>query len=325
MARRSRHFTQHSSAEINRMFNDAIGGLGMRMARPGREEMIDAVFVDGAPFGDRPRELRKPGSAFYATSYVEARATAAMLVDLGLDGEVQNVVRRDSPDVDVCFRDSSHLYVEQAMVMDEDAHRFSVAIDDANILAEELSATDPIAKAVFSSGLLTIRVDDELSTERVRAPLSSVVLANEIIGVSSTLTGRVDLLEPDAARFPLLDALNARIFYHPSDNMRTGRPIMLPAFHGDRAILRGRLIQRVEDKVRKSSAYDPSLAPLWLLLTVDKHFDAGVHFSNAYEAAVRTVEWGSFDRVVVQCSDGVSLAFDPQASRETLPLKEVEI
>ena len=309
MARKPQHFTSHSGAEIHHLFADAIGSLGERIAQPGREEQILAVTMDGVPFKSRPAELRKPGSAFYATSYTEAHATAGMLVDLGLAGDVVTVVRRDAPDIDVSTRDGSHLYVEHAMVVDEDAQRFSLAIDDTNILAEAATRNDRLANSVFTNGPFNIRLD-ALTTQIVQARFSIQALAAEILAVARRLTERVDLQRPDPAQYPLLDALGARVFYHPAA-CQTARPIELPAFHGNRAVLGTALRQILASKAHKSSDCDASCVPLWLLLTVDRHFDAGSHFQSAYEQVLRGVSWGRIERVVIQCSDGVTLAFDP--------------
>lgn len=281
MARKPQHFTDGTACEIHEMFVSAFGSVGMRLSGAEREERLNAVVMDGIPFAERPAELRKPGSSFSATSYLEARTTAGLLVDLELACDVANVVRSDGPDVEVCFRDGGVLYVEQTMVLDEAAHRLSVAVDDANIAAYEASLRDEGLRALFAGGIFGIRLNDLTELDRA-FPVRT--LAAEIIGLARTITGEVSLCTLDAERFPLLHSLGAAAVYRPS-SAQTVRPIYLPVFHARSEKLEPALRQSLEKKLRKAERYPEHCKPLWLLLDVDTHFDAG----RALDAIARRV------------------------------------
>lgn len=233
------------------LFSGTIGTLGMRIANPARDEQIDGVRIDGVPLGARPAELRKPGSAFYATSFLEARCAAAMLVDLGLSAAVTDVVRGDSPDIEVRLRDAGSLYIEHAMVMDEAATRLLLAIDDANILAYEAALQDEQLRSVFAGGVLTIRLKDLHDIEQL---FRVDALANEIVSVSRATTGPIALRHLDADHFPILYSLGAAMLYRPCSS-QTARPIQLPVFHGRKRVLEPALRDMLRKKANKADRY----------------------------------------------------------------------
>lgn len=88
----------------------------MPFADEERENAMMSIPVDGVPFGERPPEFRRPGSNFYATRHLEARAVAGMLVELGGRDGVVNVIRGDAPDVTVQYADGRAVYVKPAQI-----------------------------------------------------------------------------------------------------------------------------------------------------------------------------------------------------------------
>jgi hypothetical protein len=306
MARKPVHFTEHTAEEMREMFSSAIGALGMRTADPGRDNRIHAVLIDGVALGARKRELRKPGSVYYAQSYLEARATAGMLVDLEIADEVKNVVRGDAPDITVHFRDGTMVFVEQAMIMDSAATRFSLAVDDANILAEAAANSDARLRALFDSGLLTVHLD--LTDKDLELRFKPEVLAAEIIGVAHTIVAETALQAVDPERFPVLGRLGARMHYKPC-SAQTARPIQLPAYHGRANMLEPALREVVKKKIEKANGYPPSCAPLWLLLDIDHHFDAHDTWRLIANRVVGDVLQSRFDRIVVQHPSDSPLTF----------------
>ncbi len=298
VARTPKHFTEHTGDEIREMFTSAVGAIGMRMTDVERDRRIDDVVIDGIPLGARKAELRKPGSAWYATSFVEARATAAMLVDLGLASEVQNIVRGDAPDITVLFRDGRKLFIEQAMVMDPAATRFSLAIDDANILADAATANDARLRAVFEGGMFVIRLD-RLTDDDLDRTFTSQALAAEIVALSHTIDGDTPAHTVQAQQFPLLRALKAWVRYKPC-NAQTARPIELPAFHGRRHMLERTLLERLQKKIQKAERYPATCTPLWLLLDVDLHFDARGGLEPIANRLIGTITDARYETIVIQ-------------------------
>jgi hypothetical protein len=62
-----------------------------------RDDRVLAMHVGGVRLGDRLIELRAQASNFYATPENEALAVTRILVDLGLDHAVANIMHRDRP------------------------------------------------------------------------------------------------------------------------------------------------------------------------------------------------------------------------------------
>lgn len=72
MARKPSHFTAQTNNEMQLRFKTAVTQLGQSV--DAREDRLQGVRVDGVRLGDRLAEMRKPGSLFYAQSYIEARS-----------------------------------------------------------------------------------------------------------------------------------------------------------------------------------------------------------------------------------------------------------
>lgn len=250
--------------------------------------------VDGIPLGERQSEFRRPNSNYYATRYLEARATTRMLVELGINGGVADVLRRDSPDVTVRYVDGRELYVEQAMVLDEEAHKFSIGVEDANASVWELAKQDAEASRALDSGLLTIRLN-RIDLDR---RFESAVVAQEVISLLKTLKERVDLMRADPARYPVLASMNVLIFYRPGD--LKGGPIDTPAFHGRLGVFESAFGGVLEKKIGKAQRYSATCRPLWLLLTVDMHFDNSYHAQQVAQRVLSETDFSPYGRVVVQ-------------------------
>lgn len=308
MARKAQHFTDYTADEIDVCFSAAIAQLGLRMADPNRDACISAVPVDDVPLGSRHAEQRKPGSVFYSTGFLEARATAAMLVDLGLDRNGAQIFRRDAPDTHVVFPDGQSFYVEHAMVMDEAAMRLSVLVDDANILAERHAQSDEHARSIFEGGSYIIRLDS-LTDERLNLQIRPEALALEIVALARTIQGPLPLTRTDPAQVPILSALGATVYYKPG-NAKTARPIMLPMFHGRRRLLEPMLHQTLQQKIAKARRFDPQCSPLWLLLDVDLHFDAAPYLRAVAGAVMERFAIAPYDRVVIQTPRCAPLIFE---------------
>jgi hypothetical protein len=158
MARKPAHFTAYTAEEVDLRFKATVESLGIRVSDRGA--WLHNIPIDGVRSGDRQRELRKPGTSYYGQTFVEARSAAGLMVDLGLASLVLDVRRRDPPlpDVEVCLRDGSSIFIEQTMVMDPAAHRLSTIIEETNISVNRAAATDASLANVLNSGLFDIRL-----------------------------------------------------------------------------------------------------------------------------------------------------------------------
>lgn len=300
MARQSRHPTEHTTGEIQKIFSRAVRATGIRVAGEERERAICSLRMDGAALGSMPAELRKPGSVFYSTSYLEARAVAGMLVDLGIDGGVADIVRGDAPDIEVRCHGSPSLFVEQAMVVDQAATRVSVKIDDANIAADGMANGDPKLRSLFQSGLLDIRLDSlELLISEMSGPIKVSALADEVLSIARGIAGRVSLGKPNPNIAPVLSQLRAKVFYTPC-NAKTARPISMPAFHARLSELEPSLRLTLAKKKEKARSYPPDCRPLWLLLDVDMHYDVGESLPDIARRVLDEITLEPYDRVIIQ-------------------------
>lgn len=310
MSRKSQHFTQHSDGRIDEIFSKAIAGLGMRLADEERNRRRGEIRLDGIPFAQRPRELRKPGSAYYAQRYLEGRSVLGMLVDLGLFETSDDVIRRDSPDIEAKFMDKPSLYVEHTMVQDEAATKFGVAVDDANIAADEMAIRDEAMRSLFSGGVLHIRLGHP-TDDILERGISSDALAKEIVEVGQGIHGPALLEVSDSERCPLFTEMGAWVAYKPGP-AQISRPIQLPIYHARRELLEPNLHAALLDKCEKAKGYDTNCRPLWLLVDIDKDFDASDNRVRALsERAVTDLGMEIFDCVVVQQLGRPPMVLDP--------------
>lgn len=298
MARKPQHYTEHTSSEIHELFESTITAAGMgRLAAPEREQHINAVVMDGVPFGDRKAEVRKPGSDYYATSYLEARSTASMLVDLGIAGDVVNVLRGDAPDVRVELRGGKWLYVEQAMVMDSAARRLSIIVEDANIATYEQSRHDEYLRRVFDGGIFMIKLSRFTDLER---RCTKQDFTDETLRLARTITSALALRKLDALEYPTLHAFGAGVLYRPCPTP-TVWAIQSPLFHGRAAELEPALRDILTAKIAKAARYETNGNPLWLLLDIDMHFDVGpAALRDAAAHVFSDLPQSRFERIVLQ-------------------------
>jgi hypothetical protein len=227
-----------------------------------------------------------------------------MLVELGIRDGVVNVIRGDAPDVTVQYADGRRFYVEHAMVLDEGAQRYSIGVEDANIAVGDLVKSSPEALRAFENGLLTVRLN-RVDLDKRFEPLP---VAREMVVLLEGLTQRVDLMRADPARMPVLASMDARIFYRPG--AQGAGPIDMPAYHARLELLEPSLRAVLAKKVRKAARYPVRCHPLWLLLTVDLHFNNPPLAECIAKRIVAEGNFGGFDRVAMQISRVNSIVSD---------------
>lgn len=252
------------------------------------------IPLDGVPLGQQPPEFRRPKSSHYATSYLEARAVVRMLVELDIHDGVADVRRGDSPDVAVLYGDGRRVYVEQAMVLDDIALQFSLAVEDANAVLQDLVKGNPAASRAYDRGMLTVR----LGTINVGARFETEPIAHEVVSILEVLAGRVDLMRADPKVQPLLAAMDARIFYRPGNV--NGGGIDTPAFHARPGVFEPTFRRVLDSKIRKAASYEAALGPLWLLLSTDLHFGSPSLVQQSADRILSKANVAPFSRVIVQ-------------------------
>lgn len=307
MARKPAHFTTHTNEETHLRFKAVVEQLGMSV--DSRDEKLHNIKIDGVRIGDRVSEMRKPGTSFYGQSYVEARAAAMLMVDLGRDQRVADVRRLEppAPDIEVVFGDGTSVFIEQTMVMDDLAHRLSLAVDAANAAVWRAASADPALAAALDAGLLEIRLD-RLTPAHLDLELPVDELTAEICAIARDSTEDVLLRRADPMTDQLLHRLGARISYR--RNLKTGSAIQPPTDHGRPATLGPTLREQLRKKLRKASGYTAHCRPLWLLINIDNHFGIA-SFERIIRATVESEKPTSFDRTVVQQARYDTIIIDP--------------
>lgn len=163
------------------------------------------------------------------------------------------------PDVEVCLHDGNSIFIEQTIVMDPDAHRLSIAIEETNISVTQAAATDGGLRDILDVGLFTIRLDHK--TERhLTLTLPVRALSAEVCSVGRQLEGDVSWRRPKPKDYPLLAELSARIFYRPV--IRTGAVIQPPMDHGRLPVLPPTLREWLRSKLGKAGTYAAECRPL---------------------------------------------------------------
>lgn len=290
--------TQESVAEINAMMSAAFSRLGSRQADAEIELAMNAVPLDGTPFGVRPAELRRPQSVFYFQPYLEARCVIRTLVEIGVHARVRDVRRLlpPAPDVVVEF-DEGAAHIEHAMVVDQRAYEVLVAIEEANFRFHELATSDLDVHTLLQNGVLHVRLD----YVSVEDGIDKDALASETTAFAKAIQGALPAqLVVDANRFPSLTASRAWIVYRPCNSktwapIRSAEPFLdrhsefIPAFR-----------KLLEQKHRKAASYDRGNAPLWLLLSIGNGFEAQANRDEAIQGLVSDIGLGPFDRLLVQ-------------------------
>jgi hypothetical protein len=276
-------------------FEGAVERLGMSV--DAGEEEVNDVPVDGVRLGDRLGEMRKPGTSFYGQSYVEARSAARLMAALGLAAIVQDVRRLEppAPDVQVLFNDGGCVFIEQTMVMDDDARRATVAIEEVNATVNRVAETDSALRGALDAGLLTIRLRGLTPQNHTTIPVNE--LAAEVAALARSIRQDLRLARADPITSPLLYGLDAMIFYRLG--LRTAGAIQLPMDHARIETFAPALRERLRAKSEKARHYKSECRPLWLLLDVDHNF--ALHSLEAAARAIIASENPSgFDRIVIQ-------------------------
>lgn len=285
--------TQQTNAEQLATFQGAVASLGQTV--DARTARVYAIRVDGIELAERYGELRKPDSAFYEKSFIEANALAHLAVNLNLDREGQVDVLRlpePQPDTKLTVNGATVAFVEQTMIMDQRAHRLSLDVEAVNKAVRALA--NPEAAATFDRGILTLRFDDIPAEFESGLPVDAI--AREIVTLASTLRDEVQKIQIDFTNYHLLAQMNALGTYRLGG--ATYNPVMSLVDHGDARLLPGLLSERIGEKRRKAAGYPRTCRPLWLLLNIDIHF--GFHaFTRQAREIVESAGQTEFDRVIV--------------------------
>jgi hypothetical protein len=288
--------TGRTIAESDGAFKRAVGLLGRGV--DARTERRHAVLVDGVPLGDRQREMRKPETAFYEKTYVEANAVAHLAVNLGLDSAGQVNIRRlaePMPDTELVVDCSTIAFVEQTMVMDQEAHRLTLDVESLNAAVRRYD--DQRVQDVLGGGILQIRFGVILLGYYVDG-LPIAGLLDEICALTRSVESEVSPFRPGATRFPLLAGMNTFVTYR-RGKASTANPVVSLTDHGRTQLFRQSFAEQIRKKRSKAAGYPATCRPLWLLLDVDIHF--GFHdFSTIARAIVAEEQPSEYDRVIVQ-------------------------
>lgn len=282
--------TRQTNAEQLAAFQDAVASLGQTV--DARTARVYAVRVDGVELGARFGELRKPDTAFYEKSFIEANALAYLAVNLNLDSEGQVEVLRlpePQPDTKLIVNGSSVAFVEQTMLMDQAAHRLSLDVEAVNKAVRECGKRD--VAAAFDRGILTLRFNDIPSDCQSGLPVDAA--AREIVMLASTLRKEHARLDIDFATYPLLARMNTLGTYRFGGV--TYNPVMSLV---DARLLPELLSERIRQKRKKAAGYPGTCRPLWLLLNIDMHF--GFHaFTRQAREIIESTNQTEFDRIIV--------------------------
>jgi len=288
--------TGWTNAETDGAFKRAVRQLGQRV--DARTERRHAILMDGMPFGDRQSEMRKPETAFYEKTYVEANAVAHLAVNLGLDKDGQVNIRRlaePMPDTALVVGGTTLAFVEQTMVMDQEAHRLTLAVERLNAAVRRCEGQG--VQSVLGRGILQIRFGVIPIGYYVDGlPIDG--LFNEICALTCSVESEVSPFKPTATRFPLLAGMKAFVTYHRGKAV-TANPVVSLTDHGRPQLFRQSLAEQIRKKRAKAGRYPATCRPLWLLLDVDIHF--GLHdFSTLARAIIAEEQPSEYDRVIVQ-------------------------
>lgn len=270
---RSSHKAAHTHREAQEAFRRVLGPT----KGDARYDRILNLRVDGVALGDRPIELRHETSNYYGREENEGLAIARVLVDLDLDGDVENIERRDKPDVCVHARGRAPLYVE---------HRF---LDRGEIAfgrycEEAANAFKEIAASRISHRNVIVNID------RGTAPLPDArELAREAAEFIALVEEREIVCRQPEAGFPLLLAccatITAKVFDHGLAVQFKPGP-RWTSFEG----IEAELTAAIERKRRTALAYPPEFRPLWLVVTVADESVLGPMLRPLADAALNSID-----------------------------------
>ena len=287
--------TDQTNAASHELFKAAVARLGQR-TDPGTDRR-HAVLVDGVALGDRQNEMRRPGTAFYEQTFSEANAVAHLAVKLGLDREgTVDVLRRltPMPDAELTVNGTTVAFVEQTMVMDQQAHLLTLNVEALN--TSIMSAEDPALRAHLERGMLIVRLN-EIPVDYYATGLPVEVLVEEVIRFAQSRQEDTPAMKIDRSAFPVLGSMRAfGLFRVPG---KTYSPVAPIVDHGRPGLLQNALAEQIRKKRTKAAGYPETCRPLWLLLDVDHHF-GWRDDSNLARAFIEAETPLEFDRVIVQ-------------------------
>ena len=254
--------------ETQRAFSEIIDRYGGSHDRD-FENRVNAVPIDGEPLGVKPAEKRRPRSIFYEQTYLEALSVARALVQLELDGDVANIVRREppKPDIEVQFKSQPPIYIEHTMVQPYDGLSFARHREDLNLELEDRRDADVEFRNAWEIGILIVKMSDPGFGKR--PPLQQTV--EQIAHLASGFSEDVSLLRPDRSMYPELAAYQPTVFYRLSTGARSRTICQAAALAFDPSAVWSvpRMQAALAGKQQKAMKYEPAARPLWLLITID--------------------------------------------------------
>jgi len=296
--------------EVQGAFAQVVQSVGGTYNRE-YERRILALKIDGVRLSDIYADQRKPESNFYEQSFVEGLSVARVLVAMNLDTTVENVARRDAPDLRVEFSDRPPLFIEHSAVTSHDGMTFDRHLDDLNIHIRRLLGNDVTARRVNEAGFVSVRLTDPGVGRRCKQE----VIAWEVVNLLPTFKGDLDNHRLDTTRFPALASYGANVFYrlgrisNPTIcNQDAGWFDPKPAWVGLR--LRAALDKKAGDAAR----YATDARPLWLLLTLEGEHLYTPFVSELVNDGIAGTSIVPFDRVIVWCVGCPPFVFDPPES-----------
>jgi hypothetical protein len=292
---RQAHETPWTVGDAHRDFGEAIALLGMSYAEPQIDQAVHNLVFEGRPFGERPALLRRPGSKFYEKTYLEALSVARAIVTIGLNAGAVNVLRAapPAPDVIVDYGDRQ-LYVEHAMILDEDASAVDVAIEQADFAVYEALSADSSLRDLIAAGILQVRLEHV----DVAVGVDARALVAETVAIARTVTADVVRLSPDPLVYPALAANGARISYKVCASP-TGSVFQHDFL--DRWTEFEPTLRRVLTQKRAAvKGYDSRCKPVWLLLSASMGFEMMPGVLNVAKTTIAELGLGDFERVILQ-------------------------
>jgi hypothetical protein len=262
------------------------------------------VLVDGVPLGERLNEIRYPGSSFFGQPFFEAVSVAHLAVSLDLDRKGRVHVRRLSepqPDIELSLDGELIAFVEETMVMDQQAHKITLVVDALNDRIDNYD--DPAVRAWLDTGTLTVRFN-RLPERYYGAAFPVDAVFEEICRFVGALTGDMSVLI-DTPEFPVLNELKAGIKYNRRGKTLT--PVSLFE-HARMTALSAAFADQIRKKRGKAKTYPTGCRPLWLLLDIDMSF--GLVDTGPLLTIIRRENPVEFDRVIVQQTRGKPLVVD---------------
>jgi hypothetical protein len=253
-----------------------------------------AVWVDGVPLGERLNEIRYQGSSFFGQPFFEAVSVAHLAVSLDLDRKGRVDVRRLSepqPDIELSLNRELIAFVEETMVMDQQAHKITLAVDKLN---DRIDNCDELAvRTRLDTGTLTVRIN-HLPEHYYGSAFPVDAVFEEICRFVRALSGEISVLI-DTSEFALLGELKAGVRY--LAHGKTSNPVSLFE-HGRAGVLLTVFAEQIRKKRKAAKNYPPASRPRWLLLDIDMHFERVD--TEPLLAIIARENPQEFDRVVVQ-------------------------